>query len=103
MEERELNPIEMLLDENNDDNIILYDEDGNPTEFEQIAIIPNEAGVFVILSPVTKIEGVAEDEGMVFVIEEDDEGELFLTLVTDEEEIDAVFAEYDRLVEEDED
>ena len=33
------NPYEMLLDENNNENIIFYDQDGNPMEFEQIALL----------------------------------------------------------------
>lgn len=101
MDEKEMNQIEKILDENNEDNIILFDEDNNPVEFEQVAVIPMDDSVYVILVPVTPMEGVGEDEGVVFVIEEDDEGEALLSLVVEDDVIDAVFNEYDSLLEED--
>ena len=96
-----MNQIEKILDENNEDNIILFDDDNNPVEFEQVAVIPMDDSVYVILVPVTPMEGVGEDEGVVFVIEEDDEGEALLSLVVEDDVIDAVFNEYDSLLEED--
>ena len=101
MDEKEMNQIEKILDENNEDNIILYDEDNNPVEFEQVAVIPMDDSVYVILVPVTPMEGVGEDEGVVFVIEEDEDGDALLSLVVEDDVIDAVFNEYDSLLEED--
>ncbi len=101
MDEKEMNQIEKILDENNEDNIILYDEDDNAVEFEQAAVIPMDDSVYVILVPVTPMEGVGEDEGVVFVIEEDEDGEAVLSLVVEDDVIDAVFDEYDSLLEED--
>ena len=96
-----MNQIEKILDENNEDNIILYDEDNNPVEFEQVAVIPMDDSVYVILVPITPMEGVGEDEGVVFVIEEDEDGDALLSLVVEDDVIDAVFNEYDSLLEED--
>lgn len=94
------NVFDKIYDENNSDNIVLYNEHGEPVEFEQVAVIPYEGVVYVILHPVTKLEGLSEGEGLVFVIEEDEvEGEI-MKLVVDEGIIDAVFDIYDRLVEE---
>ena len=101
MEEKEINQIEKILDENNCDNIILYDEDENPVEFEQVAIIPMNDAIYVILVPVTPMEGVGEDEGVVFVIEEDEDNEPLLSVVVEDDVVDAVFAEYEKLAEED--
>lgn len=101
MEEKEINQIEKILDENNCDNIILYDEDENPVEFEQVAIIPMNDAIYVILVPVTPMEGVGEDEGVVFVIEEDEDNEPLLSIVVEDDVVDAVFAEYEKLAEED--
>ena len=70
-------------------------------EFEQAAVIPMDGSVYVILVPVTPMEGVGEDEGVVFVIEEDEDGEAVLSLVVEDDVIDAVFNEYDGLLEED--
>ena len=38
----ELSIFDIILDENNFDNIVLYDEKNKPEEFEQIAYIPLE-------------------------------------------------------------
>ena len=96
----EMNIIDQLLDPNNDENIVLYDEDNNPVEFEQIAIIPKDDSVYVLLAPVTPMEGVGEDEAVVFVIEEDEDGEALLSIVMEDDVIDSVFAEYEALLDE---
>ena len=96
----EMNQIEKILDENNEDNIILYDEDNNEIEFEQIAVIPMDDSVYVLLAPVTPMEGVGEDEAVVFVIEEDEDGEALLSIVMEDDVIDSVFAEYEALLDE---
>ena len=49
----EKSPVELLLDENNNDNIKLYDEKNNCVEFEQIATIPLEERINdTILNPI---------------------------------------------------
>ena len=40
MSNKDISPIDMLFDEKNTDNIVLYDEKGAEVEFEQIALIP---------------------------------------------------------------
>lgn len=93
-----INPIDALYDENNNDVIILFNEKGEEVAFEQIALIPRPDCVYVILKPVAPIEGLGEDEGLVFSIQPDDEGNDVLVLTTDEKIIDEVFAVYDQLV-----
>lgn len=90
------NPIDALYDEDNNDAIILFNEKGEEIAFEQIALIPQADKVYAILKPIQPLEGVGEDEGLVFFIN-DDEG--ILELITDEKIIDDVFAVYDELVE----
>ncbi len=94
--ENQKNQINRILDENDFDNIILYDENDNEIEFEQVAVIPKDKKNYVILVPVTHIDGVGEDEAMIFVIDTVD-GEQCLTVVTDDGIIDEVFGEYTRL------
>ena len=96
-----MNPVDMLLDENNTDNIVLYNEENEAVEFEQIAVIPVGLQTFAILKPVTPIEGMHEDEALVFSVDEW-EGESELTVVTDEEFVDLVLARYYEMLEEDE-
>ena len=64
MEKEEKSQIEMLLDENNNENLKLYDENNKETEFEQIAVIPLNEKIYAILKPVTKIVGVNDDEAL---------------------------------------
>ena len=99
MSENERSLTEKLLDPECDEDITLYDEEGNETVFGQIAVIPDGGKIYVILTPVTPIEGVEEDAGIVFLLDEVD-GEEAISVVTDEATIDRIFDEYDRLCEE---
>ena len=96
--ENQINPIDALYDEDNNDLIILYSEKGDEIAFEQIALIPILEKTYAILKPVQPIEGMGEDEGLVFSIEKNDNDEEFLTITTDEDAIDAVFNVYNALV-----
>ena len=98
MEEKKVNGIDALFDENNTDNIVLYNEKEEAVEFEQVAIIPINENVYAILKPVQKIDGVADDEAFVFEIVAEDEEET-LRLIDEDAVIDKVFAEYDKLFE----
>ena len=96
------NPIEQILDENNTDNIVLYDEQNKPIEFEQIAVIPLErtGNLYAIMIPVTPMQGVNEGEGVLFVI---DEIKNEIEIERDDAIIDEVFTIYKTLIEEGED
>lgn len=98
----EKNAIERLLDENDLGTIVLYDENDKEVEFEQIAIIPLENEVYAILKPVLEMEGVADDEAIVFLLDADEESEDVLSVVEDDAIIDAVFDAYYKLLDEDE-
>ena len=92
------NPIDALFDEENNDAIILFNEKGEEIAFEQIALIPLEK-TYAILKPIQPMEGVGENEGLVFSIEVSEEtNEEYLALVVDEAIIDKVFDVYDELV-----
>ena len=90
---------DMIFDEENNDNLVLYDEKNKPEEFEQVAYIPLEEKDYAILKPVKPFKGMADDEALVFeMVETDDEEQLIP--VDDDKVIDAVFAEYDKLFDE---
>ena len=95
MKKQEKSPIDMILDEKNDENIVLYDENNNESEFEQIAVIPVNEKTYVLLKPVSleKWEGIGEDEALVFAIEEIDDEDC-LILEEDQKVIDEVFDNY---------
>jgi len=97
MAEKEKSPIEILLDQENNENIKLYDEKNNCVEFEQVAIIPIDEKIYAILRPVAGLDGVGEDEALVFSIEEVDEEDC-LVVVDDDTVVDAVFEQYYKLL-----
>ena len=91
------NPIEQILDEKNMDNIVLYDADNKPIEFEQVAVIPLERTglLYAIMIPVTPMQGVNEGEGVLFVI---DEIKGTIDIERDDKIIDEVLTIYQTLI-----
>ena len=84
--------------EEDDDIITLSSVDGQEIDMREIAGIAYNGNFYNILQPVELFEGMAEDEALVFLREYDNEGNERLTIVMDDEIIDAVFAEYDKLL-----
>ena len=84
--------------EEDDDIITLSSVDGEEIDMREIAGIAYNGNFYHILQPVELFEGLAEDEALVFLREYDNEGNERLTIVMDDETIDAVFAEYDKLL-----
>ena len=76
--------LDILLDEENESPITLYNEHDKPIKFDQVAIIPLEEKLFAILKPIDEMEGVADDEAIVFYINEDGNGDATLEIETDE-------------------
>ena len=70
--EPDLTLLSRLMDADNEENIFLFDEEGNEIELEQIAIITYEKNVYAILRPLT----AAEDEVVIFKIDPTDEESL---------------------------
>lgn len=93
------NPIEQILDEKNMDNVILYDAENKPIEFEQVAVIPLERTglLYAIMIPVTPMQGVGEGEGVLFVIDEINGS---IDIERDDATIDEVLSIYQALIEE---
>ena len=92
--------MDILLDEDNDSPVVLYDENDKEIRFDQVAIIPLEEKLFAILKPIDEMEGVADDEAIVFVVEYDNEGHSYLVVETNEEIAIKVFDKYYQLLDE---
>lgn len=96
--------LDVLLDPRNTDPVILEDEDGKRYAFEQVAIIPytvsGEKNLYAVLKPVDKIEGVGDDEAIVFRVNVYDDGSSDMSLEEDEDIAVAVYREYIKLLEE---
>lgn len=81
--------IDRFFDENNFENIKIEDNDGKVIEFEQIAVVDYEEKYYAILVPLTPMEGVNNDEALIFLIDEEKDE---LTYCDDMATAQAVFA-----------
>ncbi len=98
-----LDLLDVLFDSENRDPIVLMDESGKQMTFRQVAVIPyevrKEKRVYCVLAPMDKIDGIAEDEAIVFLVDTDDKGNSIIRIEEDEEIAIAVFDKYYDLLE----
>lgn len=80
------------------DIVTLLSNDGEEIDFIQIAGINHKGKFYAILQPVELLEGMDSDEALVFRVKQNWKGEDKFEIVTDDEIIDAVFKEYNRLL-----
>ena len=97
--EKDLNVSEEELDE---DIVQLINEDGETVDFYHVATIEYEGGWYVFFEPAEEMADIDEGEVAVFKLETDENGEDLFVPIEDDELMDKVFAEYNRLVEEEE-
>ena len=97
---KNVNILDILLDEDNDEPITLIDENEKEVRFDQVAIIPLKEKLYAVLKPIDEMEGVADDEAIVFLIEETEDGDAELVIETDEPTAIKVFDEYYKLLDE---
>lgn len=90
----QVNVIDVLLDDNNTEPITIIDDKGKALEFDQVAVIPlGEDDLYCILKPITKVEGIKDNEAVVFKAIEDGKGS-YLEIVKDEDIAIQVFLAY---------
>lgn len=94
--------LDILLDEENRDTIVLADAGGRELEFEQVAVIPYSGKIYCVLKPITKIEGIGDDEAVVFRIDETEQGDHLICAENDEGIAITIFEKYYDLLEENE-
>ncbi len=83
--------------------ITLFDEDDKPMDFYEVAVVEYEDELYALLQPAEDIEGIADDEVVIFRIEETEgEDDDFFYPVEDEAVQEAVFEEYLRATSDDE-
>lgn len=100
--EEEDDILDLLLDEENDDPITLYDDEDNAIKFEQVAMIPDNENIYAILKPIEELDGVADDEAIVFLVDFDEEGHSMLVIEQDEQTAIRIFDKYYQLLDEEE-
>lgn len=89
--------VDLLLDPDCETPIKLMDEKGEELSFDQIAVIPVDDKLYAILKPITKIEGVADDEALVFEIDVEEDT---IVVCYDFDIVDKVFDGYYKLLNE---
>ena len=88
------------MEEDDDDIVTLLSANGEEIDFVEIAGIAYQGGFYAILQPVELLDGMDEDEALVFKVTRGKDGEDKFEIELDDAIIDAVFEEYNRLLDE---
>ena len=94
----ELPPFDELEETSDDDIVTLLSADGEEIDFVEIAGIAHKGNFYAILQPVELIEGMDDDEALVFKVSRGKDGEDKFEIELDDSIIEAVFAEYNKLL-----
>ena len=84
------------------DVVTLVNDDGEQVEFYHIGTIEVEEKWYVLLEPAEELADIDEGEVVIFRLETAEDGEDMFVPIEDDEELNNVFEEYNRLLEEDE-
>ncbi len=84
--------------DDDDDIITLVTANGEQIDFCEIAGIAHKGHFYAILQPVELLDGMDDDEALVFKVTRGEDGQDKFEIELDDEIIDAVFAEYNRLL-----
>ena len=74
-------------------NVILLTDDGEELEFSNVFSVNLDFNTYVILQPVETLEGMEEDEALVFLLTYEEDEEQY-SIVTDDEIIDRIFTKF---------
>lgn len=89
------------IEEGDEESIVtLINENGEEINFVEIAGIALDDNFYLILQPEEPMEGIGEDEALVFKVTENEDGEDEFDVEVDDNIIDQVFKEYYKLLEE---
>lgn len=94
----ELPPFDEMEETGDDDIVTLLSADGEEIDFVEIAGIAHKGNFYAILQPVELIEGMDDDEALVFKVSRGKDGEDKFEIELDDSIIEAVFAEYNKLL-----
>lgn len=83
-----------------DDIITLLTAEGEEVDFIEVAGIAHKGNYYVILQPVELLDGMSEDEALVFKVTMGEDGSDKFEIELNDEIIDAVFASYNVLLDE---
>jgi len=80
--------------------ITLHDDKDKPIDFIQVACVDYEGNFYALLRPKDAVDGIAEDEVVIFKLQEGKENDLFVP-VESEELLNKVFEQYVKAVADD--
>ena len=90
--------LDRFLDPNDNDPIVLLDEYGREMRFGQVAVIPHDKEgkkeLYVLLKPLDKIQGIKDDEMIVFVTDTDVNGNTVIRVEEDRNIWQEVYKKY---------
>lgn len=86
------------MEDEDDDIVTLLSADGEEIDFVEIAGIAHKGAFYAILQPVELLDGMDDDEALVFKVTRGKDGEDKFEIELDDAIIDAVFAEYNKLL-----
>lgn len=84
--------------EDEDDIVVLVNEEGEEIEFVEIAGIAYRGNFYAVLQPVELLDGMGDDEALVFKVTKGENGEDNFEIEIDESIIKAVYDEYLKLI-----
>ena len=96
----ELPPFDEFEETSDDDIVTLLSADGEEIDFVEIAGIAHKGNFYAILQPVELLDGMDDDEALVFKVTRGKDGEDKFEIELDDAVIDAVFEEYNKLLDE---
>lgn len=88
--------VHMVEDE--DDVVTLVSEEGEEIQFVEIAGIVYRGNFYAVLQPVELLDGMTDEEALVFKVTKGENGEDNFVIEIDESIIDAVYQEYLKLL-----
>lgn len=92
---------EILLSDNHQENIVLFDDDQKKFELIQLGIVPMHGVVYAVLDlfKIDDVEITEEDSGLVILeLDYDDESDTYyVTTVDDDELFDEIMEAFDQL------
>lgn len=86
------------MTEDDDDIVTLIGEDGEEVDFIEIAGIAYRGSFYAVLQPVELLEGMSDEEALVFKVTKGENGEDNFEIEIDETIINAVYEEYLKLL-----
>ena len=86
-----------LMQNDDDDIVTLLSANGEEVDFVEIAGIAYRGRFYAILQPVELLEGMDDDEALVFEVTRAPNGSDNFNIVLDDRIVDAVFKEYNKL------